>query len=186
MKKIQALLPLLPLVLFTVTVRGQAPAASPTPDVAPSASTAPAAIDPAKRLEIEKLLELTGTAKLMNQVLDQMVSSFKMHNTGVSDEFWDRFEKEMNTQDLINKMMPIYDKYYSLDDLKAVNAFYQTPAGQRMLAATPKIMQESMQMGQAWGRGVGMKLETELQEEKAKAGANGTAGSSATPAPAGP
>jgi len=190
MKKLQPLLCLLPLLIFLVTARAEVPDATtpPTPS-APAApdSSASAAdgtsqpVDPAKAAEIRKLLELTGTVKMTQQIMAQMIASFKMQNNGVSSEFWDRFEKEMNIQGLVDKMIPIYAKYYTLDDLKAVNAFYETPAGQRVLAATPLIMHESMQIGQDWGMLVVNRLKSELREEKEKAAAAAPAAPAATP-----
>jgi hypothetical protein len=197
MKKLQPLLCLLPILAFLITARAEVPAdttapATSTPaapDLSPStADAAPPAVDPAKEAEIRKLLELTGTLKMTHQVMAQMIASFRMQNSSVSPEFWDRFEKEMNLQELIDKIIPLYAKYYSLDDLKAVNAFYETPAGQRVLATTPLIMRESMQIGQDWGRQVAMRLMAELKEEKEKAAASAPApapdASSATPASA--
>jgi len=177
------------LTCFTAQAQTPAPAAAAASDSSQPSATAYQSIDPAKAAEIRKMLELTGTMKLMNQVLDQMITAFRAKNSSVSGEFWDRFEKEINTEDLIDKMIPLYDKYYSLEDLKAVNTFYQTPAGQRVLAATPQIMHESMQIGQEWGRGVGMKIAMELEKEKQKEAAAASASApasipAATPAPA--
>jgi hypothetical protein len=31
-------------------------------------------------------------------------------------------------------------KYYTLEDLRAVNAFYSSPAGQKIRATVPKVM----------------------------------------------
>jgi hypothetical protein len=186
MKKLQPFLCLLPVLAFLMTARAQVPtdATTPAPDSSPNAADAtPQAIDPAKEAEIRKLLELTGTVKMTHQVMDQMIASFKMQNSDVSPDFWDRFEKEMNLQELVDKMIPIYAKYYSLDDLKAVNAFYQTPVGQRVLAATPQIMHESMQIGQDWGRQVVNRLMTELKEEKDKAATTPSAATAPVPAP---
>jgi hypothetical protein len=179
MKKLQPILCLLPILIFLVTARAEVATATtaPSPSSPSAADAAPQAVDPAKAVEIRKLLEVMGTVKMTHQVLDQMISSFKVQNNDVSSEFWDRFEKEMNLQELVDQMVPLYAKYYSLDDLKAVNAFYQTPAGQRVLAATPRIMQESMQIGQNWGRQVATRLMAELKAEKEK-------GPASTPAPA--
>lgn len=195
MKKILPLLYLLP-ACFLFTARAEVPADTTPASTPPPASEtpppsspgminytnapAPDDIDPAKKAEIVKLLQLTGTVKLTQQMMDQMLSNFKTHNSRVSQEFWDRFEKEMDIQALVDKIVPLYAKYYSLEDLKAVNAFYQTPAGQRMLAATPLIMHESMQIGQDWGRQVVTRLIAELKDEKAKAAAADAATNSAS------
>jgi hypothetical protein len=184
---------LLPVLLCALPARAQdqpTPPATPPPP-APAADSAPAApaIDPAKAAEIRKLLDLSGTTKEMNMMLDQMISSFKSQNSDVPTEFWDRFKAEINVQGLEDKLMPLYDKYYTTDDLKALIAFYQTPAGQHMLSVTPKLMQESMQIGEDWGRSVGMKVNDEIEKERQKEAAPAAPSSapstsaSAAPAP---
>jgi hypothetical protein len=191
MKKMRFLFSLIPVIALIGSVQAEVPAATtpsaPAPSVAPDASaSAPAAdapVDPAKVVEIRKLLELTGTVKITQQVMGQMISQFKSQNSSVSNEFWDRFEKEMDIEGLVDKMIPIYAKYYTLDDLKTVNAFYETPTGQRVLAATPQIMQESMGIGQSWGRDIVAKLLAELKEEKEKQKSQADK-ASAPPAPA--
>jgi hypothetical protein len=145
---------------------GQAADAPATSTVAPHVS---ATIDPAKAAEIRKMLELTGMTKLVNQMKTQILDMYKSRNTGVSPEMWNRLDQEMDMNDLIEQIVPLYNKYYSLDDLKAANAFYQSPAGQRILAVTPQLMHASMQIGQAWGQKVGMKVEKEIEDEKAAA-----------------
>lgn len=160
-----------------------APSASVTPDATQATAAAYSDINPAKAAEIRKMLELTGTAKMMNKIMDQMMATFRARNSQVSSDFWDQEEKEINTEDLVNKMIPLYDKYYSLEDLKAVNVFYQSPAGQRVLAATPQIMQESVQIGQTWGKGVGMKIATDLQKEKQREAEAAAAAAVPTPTP---
>ena len=172
MKKLQLLLCLLSIAALLSTARADV---SPTnevagaPDTSASASeAAPQPVDPAKAAEIRKLLELSGTVKITRQVMDQMISNFRTQNSTISNEFWDRFEKEVNLDELIDKLVPVYAKYYSLDDLKTLNAFYETPAGQRLLAMTPVVMRESMQIGQDWGRNIARRLMAELEEEKKK------------------
>jgi hypothetical protein len=169
--------PLILTILLSCTAlqaQGQTPSANPPamPDLSQPSVSPVSSIDPAKAAEIRKMLELTGTVKLTTQVLDQMIDTFKSQNSSVSADFWDRFEKQMNPQDLVDKMVPLYDKYYTLDDLKAINAFYESPAGQRVLANSPLIMRESMQIGQEWGRNVAAQLMDQLKKEKAAASAS--------------
>jgi hypothetical protein len=132
-------------------------------------ATAPAQpVDPEKAAEIRKLLEATGTLKIMNQVMDQMIESSKKTNPEIPEVFWVRFKSKNNLDDLMDKLVPVYDKYYSLDDLKAINAFYATPAGQHMVSSLPFIMKDSMAIGQEWGTAMGEKIEKEMKEEQAK------------------
>jgi hypothetical protein len=119
-----------------------------------------------KRAEIEKMLRLTGMEKMMGQVMTQVLSSFKTQQSGIPEEFWTKIQKKINTRELIDKIIPLYDKYYSLEDLKAANAFYESPAGQRILKATPQLMQESMKIGQEWGRKLGEEVAQELKNNQ--------------------
>jgi hypothetical protein len=125
-----------------------------------------AELTPEKRKEIDQMMRLTGMEKLVDQMIGQMVSSFKTTMTGAPDGFWDRFQSKVNGRDMIEKVMPIYDKYYTLEDLRAVNAFYASPAGQKILATLPQVMQESMAVGQTWGQEMAQKAADELAAEK--------------------
>ena len=67
-------------------------------------------------------------------------------------------------------IVPIYDKYYTIDDLRAVNAFYSSPAGRKILSTLPQVMHESISAGQEWGRKIAQSASEELSaEKKAKA-----------------
>lgn len=138
----------------------------------PYISAAQTEIPAEKRQEIEKMLRLTGMEKLMDQMKTQMITGLKAQLTRVPDEFWTKFQEKMDTKELLEKIIPLYDKYYTTEDLKAVNAFYQSPAGQKILSTLPQIMQESMKIGQEWGKKIGKQAadeaEQELKKEKEK------------------
>ena len=121
-----------------------------------------------KRREIEKMLRLSGMEKMMDQMMDQMIASFKTTITDVPPEFWEKFKKNMNSRELIDKFIPLYDKYFTTDDLKAVNAFYETPAGQKILTTMPKVMSEAMTIGQQWGEQAGRRAAAEAEAERKK------------------
>ena len=129
-------------------------------------SLARADITPEKRVEIEKLFRLTGSEKLMTQMMGQMVAAMTKGRPDVGDDFWNRFTQKMDMHELIEKIIPVYDKYYTLDDLKAINAFYESPAGHKILSSLPQVMKESMQIGQAWSEKIGRQAATEIQREK--------------------
>jgi hypothetical protein len=131
-------------------------------------SFAQAQIADDKRQEIEKMLRLTGTEKLMTQMLGQMIASIKAQSPAVPNDFWVRFQQKLDTHQFLEKLMPLYDKYYTVDDLKAINAFYESAAGQKVLSSLPQIMQESMKIGQEWGSQIGAQASEEIKQEQAK------------------
>ena len=120
---------------------------------------------PSKTENIRKLLELTGSGKLGVQVAQNMIVSFKKIYPSVPDEFWEGFKRELNSEALIEMVIPIYDKYYTAEEIKQLTDFYSTPIGQKVIASTPLISQESMQAGQKCGRELGEKVYKDLSEK---------------------
>jgi hypothetical protein len=50
--------------------------------------------------------------------------------------------------EILAETVPLYARTYTADELKQITAFYRTPVGAKMLATTPKLMGEGMQIGQ--------------------------------------
>ena len=50
--------------------------------------------------------------------------------------------------EMIDAMVPIYQKHLTKSDLDAVIAFYSSPVGQKLLNEQPAMMAEAMQAGQ--------------------------------------
>lgn len=114
---------------------------------------------------IQTLLELTGSGKIGMQVMQTMLVSFKQSYPQVPDSFWKEFMKEVNADTLNKMVIPIYDKYYSEQEITQMIAFYQTPLGKKMILTTPQIMQESMQAGQTWGTEIAEKVFNNLKSK---------------------
>jgi hypothetical protein len=127
-----------------------------------------AEITPEKRREIQKLLQLTGMEKLMEQMKTQMISALRQQLPDAPGDFWDTFQQKFDTKELIEKMIPIYDKYYTVEDLQAINAFYGSPAGKKILSTLPQVMQEAMKVGQEWGKKIGEEAEKEVEARRKK------------------
>jgi hypothetical protein len=125
---------------------------------------APADDSAAKRQDIRKLLEVTGSAKLGQQVLAQMMQTFKSTNPKVPEEFWDEVMKEFDSGTMIDLVVPVYEKHLTHEDVKGMLAFYESPLGQKLIAVTPAITQESMQAGQQWGLGIARRIQKRLEE----------------------
>ncbi|WP_035672221.1 DUF2059 domain-containing protein [Flavobacterium sp. 83] len=118
-----------------------------------------------KKDNIKNLLELTGSGKLGVQVGQNMINSFKKSYPNVPVEFWDDFLKEMNSDTLINLIIPIYDKYYTESEIKQLSEFYQSSLGKKVISTMPLVVKESMQVGQTWGKEIGEKVYSDLKEK---------------------
>jgi hypothetical protein len=134
----------------------------------PAMSQAPAGGNAAKQQDIRKLMELTGAAKVGQQIAAQMIPMFKQSNPQVPQKFWDDVMKEFDTKSMIDLIVPIYDKHLTHDDVKGLIAFYQSPLGRKMTSVMPQIAQESMQVGQQWGMQIAQRVQKRLEEQKKK------------------
>lgn len=113
---------------------------------------------------LEKMLELSGSMASAKAMVPQMIAMLKQQSPSASTAFWDGFQKKWETKfgsKLAELYAPVYQKYLTLDDLKKIVAFYETPVGKKLGASTPAMMTEGMQIGQQ----LGMEIATELQKD---------------------
>jgi hypothetical protein len=127
---------------------------------------APAAAQKAAKLkDIRRLLHLSGSDKLGDQVVDQMLGQFKaMAGPDVPASVWGSVRKEIKVQELIALIVPIYDRHLSHDEIKAIIAFYESPAGKKFVSVLPAITQESMSAGQTWGKQLAERIAARLKK----------------------
>ncbi len=64
----------------------------------------------------------------------------------------------------------IYASNFSVEDLQALNAFYKTPTGQRLLQKTPSVLTQTMAAGQKFGQSVAADLRQRMLDELRKKG----------------
>ncbi len=121
--------------------------------------------DSSKIASIKTLLEVTGSGKLGVQVIKTMFTSFRQSLPEVPEEFWSNFMKEVNPEVLTVMIIPIYDKHYTQTEINKMIEFYQTDLGKKIISTMPQIMQESMEVGKAWGQEVGKKVYDNLKEK---------------------
>jgi hypothetical protein len=126
--------------------------ASPSTSQAPAAKPASTKIDPAKEAAIRKLMEITQSAKLgdninqyiANQVqggLRQALPPDRLSAFMLS--FNQKLAANAPPSAVATAMVPYYDKLLSLEDLQGLIAFYESPLGQRTLKALPQVVSET-------------------------------------------
>jgi len=120
---------------------------------------------PEKDQEIRRLLEVTGTTKTMPEARDQMIAEFRKALPGVPSEFWEDFRKEINIDEVVDLMVPVYDKHLSLEEIKAANAFFATPAGKRFAEKMPVVSAEGFEVSRKWGEAKGRLVADRLKEK---------------------
>jgi uncharacterized protein len=71
---------------------------------------------------------------------------------------------EARMSELSDALVAIYSSNFSAEELRAVPAFYRTPAAQKFLLKTPLIAQRTMAVGQKFGQSVGADAQRRMIE----------------------
>ncbi len=156
------------------------------PATAPAAAPATKTVlaDAEKEKDIRQLMALTGSDKMAQQMVDQMIPEMQKAIPQIPAEFWQGFRKKVKMSELMERLVPVYDKYYSKEDVKGLIAFYQTPLGQKMIATAPGISSDSRAIGSAWGQEIAKQVISDIQASQAAKPASSKvkSGKSAKPA----
>ncbi len=117
---------------------------------------------------LRKMFEVSGSQETFSAVINQLVNMYKQQFPQVDAEIWDEMGKEflkLSINDLIGMISPVYQKYFTKNDLDQLIKFYESPVGKKLAINTPKITQESMKIGQQWGMQVSQRLLQRLKEK---------------------
>jgi len=119
---------------------------------------------PATKEDVEKYLEVTHARTMMKQIMDVMTKQVhQMVHDQISkdlDKLPPDFETRMNkitddmlktfpVDEMLDAMIPVYQKHWTKGDVDAMVAFYSTPTGQKILRELPTTMAEAMQAMQS-------------------------------------
>ncbi|WP_037028577.1 DUF2059 domain-containing protein [Psychromonas aquimarina] len=123
------------------------------------------AAKPASAESIKALMHASGSGSLGEQMLRRMLPSLKKMIPEAQDSFWTNTMAEIDTDEVEKRIIPVYQKYLTEKDIQAINAFYNTPAGKKMLQIQPKIMRESYAIGQKWAQKTAKQVLQKYQEQ---------------------
>lgn len=118
---------------------------------------------------LKKMFEVSGSEATYQGAISQMMQIFKQQNPGIQESDFDGLASELkktSIQDLTEMLTPVYSKHLTIDDLKAIIQFYESPAGKKLASKNPIITQESMAIGQEWGYKIGLEFQKKLEEKK--------------------
>ncbi len=121
--------------------------------VAAPVAAAPAAQDPAaaasagveqrvsqaKHDLIMKFIDAFGTRASMKANFDQMMTSLGADEAA-------KLRGAFNVDEIIEQLVPLYDKYFTESDLTAYVNFYASADGQKLVSSIPQIMRGSVEI----------------------------------------
>jgi len=115
---------------------------------------------PATREDVQRYLDAMHSHDMMKQMVEamskplhNMVHEDYMKNRGkLPPDFEARMDKIMDDMlmsmpfdEMMDAMVPTYQKHFTRGELDALTAFYSSPTGQKILREMPAIMSEAME-----------------------------------------
>lgn len=119
---------------------------------------------------IRELMTETGAMNL-GVTMGKRMMEMQKNNPSINlpDEFYERMmadlERGESNRWILNNAIKAYRKRFTVDEVRAITAFYRTPAGKKLASVTPEIMEETMTDGGKVGQYVALKIYFQLQRE---------------------
>ena len=115
---------------------------------------------PASKADIERYFEAVHVHEMMTQLMQAMLvpmhqmihDQFEKDKDKLPPDFEQRMNKMMDDlianvpwDDMIQAMIPAYQKHFTKSDMDALVVFYSSPSGQKILRELPAVTAESME-----------------------------------------
>jgi uncharacterized protein len=115
--------------------------------------------DPASKDDVLLLLRTMHSHDLMQKMMQVQAQSMRQmfhdmilkEKGSVPADFDEHFKKSMGdlikdmpADEIVQAMVPAYQAHFTHGDIEAMNAFYSSPVGQKVLQELPAVMQEGM------------------------------------------
>jgi TonB family protein len=133
-------------------------AANPDNSTSVTVNAASDTIDPQFAADVQRLMDLTHLKQKQEEVMRNMLDSMRptltasFPNTANREKIIDAYGNKLiglvQSDDFKQKLITLYARYLTDDDVKAAIAFYETSAGQHVLESSMKLAPELMAAGQ--------------------------------------
>lgn len=148
--RLRSILPILALVLVSQAARA---------DEAADRHAAAAAL-------LDQLHPADAVTSMMPSIIGQIRANLTRNDPDLVKQF-DGFAPQLMAEgdaakaDLVAKITDVYAQTYTVDDLNAMSAFYQSPVGQKVIASQSELNGKMLTVARDWGNGIAQKLAKE-------------------------
>jgi hypothetical protein len=127
----------------------------------------------------KELVGITGATALFSPlvagVVEQSKQLFLQQNPMLQKDLYEiaaqmRTELQPRFVEITNEVAHEYASHFTEQELKDILAFYQSPAGKKMLLEQPKVVNNSMQFAQDWANKLSTEVTAKMRDELKKRG----------------
>lgn len=95
-------------------------------------------IDPRKESLIRQLIAEAGTTLHAEENVARMIATLAQASPETPDLLWQRLRENVAPRAIFDIVIALYDRHYSLEEIRGLLYFYRSPAGQEYLGEMPK------------------------------------------------
>ena len=118
-----------------------------------------------KEQDINRLLNITNARDQAAQMFDLILPNLVSMAPQVPGTFWTMFRSKLDIDRFVTLMVPLYDKYFTHNDIKELIRFYESQIGKKYLEVTPAFTRDSYIVGEQWGQQMGIDVVNELRRQ---------------------
>lgn len=96
---------------------------------------------------MKKIMNLSGASATTDDLLPKLSSMMKLNGSKKDEAYRNEFAKKWKEKiedKVLEICTPVYEKHLTLEDLKAVAAFYESPVGRKYKETSLAVMREAM------------------------------------------
>ena len=119
-----------------------------------------------KKRDIERYIEVSNQKDQFIQLMDMMFEQYIDMLDIVPPEAWEAIRGSISseTDEIIDLLVPVVDKYFTHDDIRELIKFYESPIGKKLNDVTPQMMPELYEIGSNWGESLAEDILNKLIE----------------------
>ena len=155
------------LLIITFPISGQTPPPS-FPSGADAFGASPPAkkVDPEKEKLIRQVMARTKEAEQAQERILQAIAGTKALMPRVPEKYWERYRELISIDELRNRLVIVYDKHYSSEELNEMLKFYDSPLGKKMSDEAIPILRDSMDVAQELAKRAAQSVASDFQAEQ--------------------
>jgi hypothetical protein len=144
--------------------------------IAPSRADSPSPETLAAARELVAAIKATDNFKAILPTLMQTMKPAIVQGRPAVEKDYDAILPMMmdiatsHLSEVAELMAQVYARNFTVDELHDLQAFYRTPTGQKLTQVMPVIAQQSMLVGQQWGKSLTAELRARITDELRKRG----------------
>jgi hypothetical protein len=126
--------------------------------------SAAAAVAPSEQ-QVRELFKVMQVEQTLGRMNAQVAAQMREQLPCIPAEYWQGFIDGEGASAVAQRMVPVFQRHFSGEEIDGLLKFYRSPLGQKVLTEMPAAMAEATQVGQQWGQERTRTMLQELQQK---------------------